>query len=92
LVLNTRSGLEHRGRSLPGDAPLCYSDQIVSSSQTLPMLDALRAKGVDGTHYVLTEANHGNLAFTGHTKSGLPWTTQQVMGDIVSFLSKRLGN
>jgi acetyl esterase/lipase len=68
-------------------------DQLVSPSQTLIMFNALRAKGVDATRYVLTGANHGDLTVPGMSASNaLPWSTRQTMGHIVSFLNKQLGS
>jgi acetyl esterase/lipase len=68
-------------------------DQLVSPSQTLILFNALRAKGVDATRYVLTGANHGDLTVPGMGASkALPWSTKQTMGDIVSFLNKKLGS
>ena len=67
-------------------------DQLVSPSQTLILFNALRAKGVTATRYVLTGANHGDLTVPGMTASdALPWSTKQTMGYIVSFLRQRLG-
>jgi acetyl esterase/lipase len=67
-------------------------DQLVSPSQTLILFNALRAKGVDATRYVLTGANHGDLTVPGMSaSSALPWSTKQTMGYIVSFLNKQLG-
>jgi acetyl esterase/lipase len=68
-------------------------DQLVSPSQTLILFNALRAKGVDATRYVLTGANHGDLTVPGISASkSLPWSTTQTMGYIVSFLNKKLGS
>lgn len=68
-------------------------DQLVSPSQTLILFDALRAKGVDATRYVLTGANHGDLTVPGISASkSLPWSTTQTMGYIVSFLNSKLGS
>ena len=68
-------------------------DQLVSPSQTLILFNALRAKGVTATRYVLTGANHGDLTVPGMTASNaLPWSTRQTMGYIVSFLNKELGS
>jgi len=71
-------------------------DHIVSSDQTLLLLDALRAKGVDSTRYVVKGANHGGLTtILGDTPANVKadklWTTQKVMGLIVSFLRQHLG-
>jgi acetyl esterase/lipase len=66
-------------------------DQLVSPSQTLILFNALRAKGVDATRYVLTGANHGDLTVPGMSASNaLPWSTKQTMGYIVSFLNNKL--
>jgi acetyl esterase/lipase len=68
-------------------------DQLVSPSQTLILFNALRAKGVDATRYVLTGANHGDLTVPGMSASNaLPWSTKQTMGHIVTFLNKQLGS
>ncbi len=37
-----------------------------------------------------TEPAH--LSFMGNTKAGLPWSTEEVMGNIVSFLRQHLGS
>lgn len=71
-------------------------DHIVSPSQTVLMLDALRAKGVPSTRYAVIGANHGGLEdILGDTpadiKADQMWSTQKVMGHIVSFLRQRLG-
>jgi hypothetical protein len=63
---------------------------MVSPSQTLLLHNALRAKGGRSTRYVLSGANHGDLAFMGNTRALLPWTTEEVMGKITTFLGKRL--
>ena len=69
------------------------NDQLVSPSQTLILFNALRAKGVDATRYVLTGANHGDLTVPGMSASNaLPWSTKQTMGYLVSFLNKKLGS
>ena len=67
------------------------ADQLVSPSQTLILHNALRANGVDSTRYVLRGANHGDVAFLGDTKAGLPWSTQRVMDEITTFFAKQLG-
>ncbi|TDD57726.1 alpha/beta hydrolase [Kribbella antibiotica] len=63
------------------------ADRSVSPSQTLLLHNALRSKGIDSTRYVLTGADHGDLSFTGDTKSGKPWSTQETMNHIVAFLN-----
>jgi dipeptidyl aminopeptidase/acylaminoacyl peptidase len=68
------------------------ADQLVSPSQTLVLHNALRAKGVDSTRYVVTGANHGDLTVLGgDANAAKQWSSQQVMGKIVSFLDKHLG-
>jgi acetyl esterase/lipase len=68
------------------------ADQLVSPSQTLILHNALRARGVDSTRYVVKGANHGDLSFMGgDPNAAKQWSSQQVMGDIVSFLGKHLG-
>jgi acetyl esterase/lipase len=63
-------------------------DTLVSPSQTLILHERLRAVGVRSTRYVLKGANHGDLAFTGDLRSGLPWSTNQTMSLIVDFLRR----
>jgi acetyl esterase/lipase len=65
-------------------------DRLVSPSQTLLVHNALRARGVDSTRYVLRGANHGDLSFVGDTESGIPWSTKKVMGIMTKFLGKQL--
>ena len=65
-------------------------DTLVSPSQTLILHERLQAAGVQSTRYVLKGAGHGDMAFTGDLKSGLPWSTNQVMGLIVDFLRRTL--
>lgn len=67
------------------------ADTLVSPSQTLLLHTALRAKSVDSTRYVLTGAGHGDLSFLGNAQAGQPWTTREVMDDIVTFLGEHLG-
>jgi acetyl esterase/lipase len=68
------------------------ADQLVSPSQTLTLHTALRAKGVDSTRYVVKGANHGDMTFMGDDPNAAKlWSSQQVVGEIVSFLSKQLG-
>jgi acetyl esterase/lipase len=66
------------------------ADKLVSPTQTLLVHNALRAKGVDSTRYVLTGASHGDLSFMGDAKSGYVWSTQKVMDVMVTFLGKHL--
>jgi acetyl esterase/lipase len=70
-------------------------DHIVSPSQTVLLLDALRAKGVTSTRYALIGANHDGLEdIVGETPANITadqmWSTQKVMGHIVSFLRQYL--
>ncbi len=74
----------------PADVGL---DRGLGQHQTLILFNALRAKGVDATRYLLTGANHGDLTVPGMSASNaLPWSTKQTMGYIVSFLNKELGS
>jgi acetyl esterase/lipase len=67
------------------------ADQLVSPSQTLILHNALRAKGVDSTRYVVTGANHGHMTFMGGDPNAAKlWSSQQVVGHIVDFLNKHL--
>ncbi|MCM2389769.1 prolyl oligopeptidase family serine peptidase [Streptomyces albipurpureus] len=66
------------------------NDHIISPSQSLILLDALRAKRVEGTRYVVSGADHGDLAFLGDPEAGKKWTTQKVMGTITRFLDNKL--
>ncbi|MFF1448417.1 alpha/beta hydrolase fold domain-containing protein [Streptomyces sp. NPDC058274] len=66
-------------------------DHLVSPSQTLTLHNTLRDKGADSTRYVVKGADHGDLSFMGgDSKTGLKWSSQEVMGDIVTFLGKHL--
>jgi acetyl esterase/lipase len=62
------------------------NDRIVSPSQTLKLHNALRAAGVSSKRYVVDGAGHGDLAFIGDPRGGLPWSTNEVMRIIVRFL------
>ncbi|GII95878.1 alpha/beta hydrolase [Sinosporangium siamense] len=66
------------------------ADHLISPSQTLRLHEALRAKGVDSTRLVLENADHGDLAFMGNPAVGKPWTSQQVMDALTTFLDKQL--
>ncbi|MEU0687821.1 alpha/beta hydrolase [Streptomyces uncialis] len=65
-------------------------DHIVSPSQSLILLDALKAKRVEGTRYVVRGADHGDLPFLDDPEAGRKWTTQKVMGTIIRFLDRKL--
>jgi acetyl esterase/lipase len=68
------------------------ADQLVSPSQTVMLHNALRARGVESTRYVIMGANHGDLTFLGFDPSvAKPWSSEHVMHGIVGFLSKHLG-
>jgi acetyl esterase/lipase len=66
-------------------------DRLISPSQTLMLHNALRAAGAHSTRYVLEGAGHGDLAFLGDSKAGLPWSTNQTMGILVDFLTRSIG-
>ncbi|MER6910077.1 alpha/beta hydrolase [Streptomyces sp. NPDC000594] len=66
------------------------NDHIISPSQSLIMLDALKAKRVKGTRYVIKGADHGDLPFLGDPEAGKKWSTQKVMGTITRFLDREL--
>jgi fermentation-respiration switch protein FrsA (DUF1100 family) len=66
-------------------------DRLVSPSQTLMLHNALLSAGAHSTRYVLDGADHGDLAFMGDEKSGLPWSEKETMGIIVDFLTGPLG-
>jgi acetyl esterase/lipase len=63
-------------------------DRMVSPSQTLILHDALVARGVCSTRYVVDGAAHGDLSFMGDDQSGLLWSTNKVMNLIVDFLNR----
>ncbi|MEV6171419.1 alpha/beta hydrolase [Streptomyces sp. NPDC051954] len=65
-------------------------DGVISPSQTLLLHNALRAKGVTSTRFVLKNAGHGNLVPDGVTTAPM-WTTSQVMGLVTGFLGRRVG-
>lgn len=67
------------------------NDHIISPGQSLILADALKAKGVDATRYVVKGANHGDMSFLGDPEAGIPWSTQKVMGTITGFLDERIG-
>ena len=66
------------------------ADKLVSPSQTLLVHNALRAKGVESTRYLLTGAGHGDVSVTGVANAGSVWSTQKVMDIMVRFLGKHL--
>jgi acetyl esterase/lipase len=66
-------------------------DRLVSPSQTLLLHNALLGAGAHSTRYVLEGADHGDLAFMGDKKSGLPWSAKETMDIIVDFLNGTLG-
>lgn len=67
------------------------NDHVMSPSQSLILADALKAKDVDATRYVVKGADHGDMSFLGDPEAGIPWSTQKVMGTITSFLGERIG-
>jgi hypothetical protein len=66
-------------------------DRLVSPSQTFILHNALLAVGASSTRYILDGADHGDLAFMGDEKSGLPWSAKETMGIMVEFLRRNLG-
>jgi acetyl esterase/lipase len=79
----------------PGTPPHLHfhgtADRVVSPSQTLLLHSALLARGVESTRYVLSGADHGDLAaMFGDPDGALPWSTQEVLGYIIDFLDKHL--
>jgi acetyl esterase/lipase len=67
-------------------------DSLISPSQTLVLHNALAAAGGNSTRYVLDGAGHGDLAFLGDAKSGLPWSSKEAMDILVDFLKRSLGS
>ena len=47
-------------------------DRLISPSQTLLLHNALNSAGAHSTRYVLDGAGHGDMAFLGNAKAGLP--------------------
>jgi acetyl esterase/lipase len=66
------------------------ADRLVSPTQTLRLHNALRAKGVDSTRYIVLGADHGDLTFLGYPEAVVPWATQTLMNLIVRFLQRHL--
>ncbi|MFI9388612.1 prolyl oligopeptidase family serine peptidase [Kutzneria sp. NPDC052558] len=67
------------------------ADALVSPSQTLLVADALKAKGVPFTRYLVQGANHGDLSFVSDSGATKYWTTVTVVSKITDFLKQRLG-
>jgi acetyl esterase/lipase len=63
-------------------------DRIIPPAQTLRLHQALRAAGVDSTHYLLAGAGHGRLA--RNRRQARQWTSIQVMTLIQRFLDDHL--
>jgi acetyl esterase/lipase len=78
----------------PNDPPFVIfhgsADTLISPSQTLMLQNALRAAGVKSTRYVVEGAGHGDLSFTGDTKSALQWTSANVAAPLLDFLNQSL--
>ncbi|MFI9388613.1 prolyl oligopeptidase family serine peptidase [Kutzneria sp. NPDC052558] len=66
------------------------ADQLISPSQTLLLANALKAKGVPFTRYLVQGGNHGDFAFTDNDPAVALWTSVTVMSKIVDFLRQRL--
>jgi acetyl esterase/lipase len=67
-------------------------DRLISPSQTLILHDSLLAAGAHSSRYVVEGAGHGDLSFIGDKNSGLPWSTNEVLGLVVDFLGKAMGS
>jgi len=68
------------------------ADNLVSPSQTLLVHNAIRAKGGESTRFVVQNAGHGDLnVLSGDTNAAKPWSSEQVVGHIASFLKDSLG-
>jgi acetyl esterase/lipase len=66
-------------------------DHLVSATQTVTLHNALTAKGIRSTRYVLNGANHGDMSFMGgDPATGLAWSSDLAMGKIVNFLQNEL--
>ncbi|HEV7975313.1 alpha/beta hydrolase [Amycolatopsis sp.] len=80
----------------PGDPPFVIfhgsADKLISPSQTLKLHNALRAAGANSTRYVVEGGGHGDLSFTGDTKSAPQWTTTEVADPLIDFLNQNLKN
>ena len=78
----------------PTDPPFVIfhgsADTLISPSQTLMLQNALKAAGVKSTRYVVEGAGHGDLSFTGDTKSALQWTSANVAAPLLDFLNQSL--
>ncbi|SEP20388.1 alpha/beta hydrolase [Amycolatopsis saalfeldensis] len=78
----------------PADPPFVIfhgsADTLISPSQTLMLQNALKAAGVKSTRYVVGGAGHGDLSFTGDTKSALQWTSANVAAPLLDFLNQSL--
>ena len=67
------------------------ADVLISPSQSLLLHNALLEHGVESTRYVLTGANHGDIAvMLGDPEAALPWSTEELVGYITEFLAKHL--
>ncbi|WP_254646770.1 alpha/beta hydrolase [Streptomyces sp. GbtcB6] len=67
-------------------------DRLVSPSETLALNNALLAKGVDSTRYIITGAGHGDGAIGMPASMTEPWTTRKVVDQLVGFLDDHLGS
>ena len=67
------------------------ADNLISPSQSLLLHTALLDNGVESARYVLTGAEHGDLAAVlGNPAAALPWSTEELLGYITEFLGKTL--
>lgn len=67
------------------------ADELVSPSQTLLVHNAIRAKRGQSTRFVVQNAGHGDLnVLAGETNAAKPWSSEQVVGHIASFLKDNL--
>ncbi|MER6265967.1 alpha/beta hydrolase [Streptomyces sp900105755] len=67
-------------------------DRLVSPSETLALNNALLAKSVDSTRYIITGAGHGDGAVGMPASMTAPWTTRKVVDQLVGFLDDHLGS
>jgi hypothetical protein len=86
--LCSRRGSRARLRSVASPPPSAARANL----ERLPGQESGSRPQRESTRYLLKGANHGDLTFLGNAKAALPWSTQQVMALIVSFLHQHLGS